>query len=73
MNKMFTTVLIELGLPETLAGVTAPAAVQAGLLRAAALIDQDSGLDRSLRTLAMRMGVKAEDIRADVQGVSGCG
>lgn len=67
MNKMFTTVLIELGLPETLAGVTAPAAVQAGLLRAAALIDQDSGLDRSLRTLAMRMGVKAEDIRADVQ------
>lgn len=67
LNKLFATVLIELGLPESLVGVTAPTAVQTGLLRSGDMIDQDSGLERALRTLALRMGIKMDDIQAGVQ------
>lgn len=66
LNKLFATVLIELGLPEALVGVTAPTAVQTGLLQTADLIDQDSSLDRALRTLALRMGIKMDDVQAGV-------
>lgn len=67
LHKLFTTVLIELGLPADLAGVTAPGAVQVGLLKAARQVEEDGGLERALRLLALRLGIKGDEVRAGVQ------
>jgi hypothetical protein len=70
IQKLFTTVLISLGLPENLAGVTAPGAVQAGLQKTARQIEEDGGLERALRLLALRLGIKGDEVRDGVQNES---
>lgn len=70
IQKLFTTVLITLGLPENLAGVTAPGAVQAGLQKTARQIEEDGGLERALRLLALRLGIKGDEVRDGVQNES---
>lgn len=66
MQKLFSEVLIELGLPGSLTTATAAPAVQAGLLKTSAQIADDAGLERALRTLALRMGIKADDVQSKV-------
>ena len=64
IQKLFETVLIELGLPQSLVVTTGPAAVGTGIYRTAELIEQDATLQRSLRLLATRLGVKQIDATA---------
>ena len=67
LTKMFTTVLIELGMPASFAGVSAPSVVSQSLLKTGQMIEEDGSLERALRILALRMGIKADDVRSDVQ------
>lgn len=66
MQRLFSEVMIELGLPGTLTTATAPATVQAGLLKTATQIADDAALERALRTLAMRLGIKSADVNSKV-------
>jgi hypothetical protein len=61
IQKLFETVLVELGLPESLITTGGPSAVGTGVYRTAELIEQDSNLERALRLLATRLGVKSSD------------
>lgn len=64
IQKLFETVLVELGLPQALITTGGPAAVGTGIFRTAELIEQDSNLERSLRLLATRLGIKQADAAA---------
>lgn len=66
IQKLLETVLVELGLPETLITTTGPAVVGTGIYHTAELIEQDSKLERDLRLLATRLGVKANDVQGSV-------
>ena len=67
IQKLFETVLVELGLPQSLITTGGPAAVGTGLYRTAELIEQDATLERALRLLATRLGVRAADAQKPVQ------
>jgi len=67
IQKLLESVLIELGLPEALVVTTGPAAVGTGIYKTAELIEQDSTLERALRLLATRMGIKGQDAQAPIQ------
>lgn len=61
LQKLMESVLVRLGLPESLIETTGPGAVGAALLRTAKLIEEDSSLEQILRQLAVKMGIKAND------------
>lgn len=67
IQKLLETVMIELGLPESLVVTSGPAAVGVGIYRTAELIEQDSNLERALRLLATRMGIRQTEATAAVQ------
>lgn len=70
LTKLFTTVLIELGMPASFAGVSAPSIVSQNLLKTAQEIEENGALQRNLRILALRLGIKADDVRAGVTNES---
>ena len=61
IQKLFGSVLVELGLPDSYVQVGAPSAVSVALLKTARLIEEDSSLERLLRLLAIKMGVSAKE------------
>lgn len=61
IQKLLESVMVELGLPESLIVTTGPAVVGVGIYNTAELIEQDSTLERSLRLLATRMGIRGQD------------
>lgn len=67
IQKLLESVLVELGLPETLVVTSGPAAVGTGIYRTAELIEQDSTMERALRLLATRMGIKGQDAMEPVE------
>ena len=66
IQKLLESVLVELGLPEPMIVTTGPAVVGVGIYNTAELIEQDSTLERALRLLATRMGIKGQDAMAQV-------
>lgn len=60
-QRLFEAVLVALGLPEEFVTTAGPAVIGTGLFRTAELIEQDSTLEHTLRQLAVRLGVKAND------------
>lgn len=67
IQKLLESVLVELGLPSNLVTTTGPSAVGTGIYKTAETIEQDSGLERSLRVLAQRMGIKSGDAMQPVE------
>ncbi len=67
MQKLLETVMTKLGLPDALTSSSGPSAVGTGLYRTAKLIEEDAGLERALRMLATRLGVKPSDAAAPVE------
>jgi len=67
LQKLLETVLIELGLPQSLVTTTGPSAVGTGIYRTAELIEADAELERALRLLATRLGVKQTDAASQVE------
>jgi len=61
IQKLLESVLLQLGLPEAMVVTSGPAAVGTGIYKTAELIEQDSTLERALRLLATRMGIKGQD------------
>lgn len=66
IQKLLESVMVELGLPETLITTAGPSAVGTGIYKTAELIEQDSTLERSLRLLATRLGINANDAQGPV-------
>lgn len=69
IQKLLESVLIQLGLPESMVVTSGPAVVGTGIYNTAELIEQDSELERALRMLATRMGIKGQDAMEPVQEV----
>lgn len=67
IQKLFETVLVELGLPQSLVTTSGPTAVGTGLYRTAQLIEEDGSLERALRLLATRIGIKQSDAAQTVE------
>lgn len=67
IQKLLESVLVELGLPESLMVTTGPAVVGTGIYNTAELIEQDSTLERALRLMATRLGVSAAEAQKAVQ------
>lgn len=65
IQKLLEAVLNGLGLPEELTATTGPSAVGTGIYRTAELVEADSNLERALRLLASRMGVRGTDTEED--------
>jgi len=61
LQKMLETVLVELGLPESLVVTTGPGMVGTALFRASKMIEDSADLKMKLRMLAIRMGIKPSD------------
>lgn len=61
MQKLMESVLVQLGLPETLVTSGGPGPVGQALLKTAKLIEEDSALEQTLRQLAVKMGIRAND------------
>lgn len=66
IQKLFETVLVKLGLPEELIVTTGPSAVGTGIFRTAEMIEQDADLERALRQLATRLGIRSSDMASDI-------
>ena len=66
IQKLLETVMVGLGLPENLVTSSGPSAVSTGIYRTAELIEADATLERILRNLAARMGIKASDVAEPV-------
>lgn len=69
IQKLLESVLVRLGLPESLAKTDGPGAVGNALLKTAKTIEQDSNLEQTLRQLAVKMGIKANDTLAEGEEV----
>lgn len=61
MQKLFESVLIKLGLPGSLVETGGPNVVATGVYRTARMIEENTDVERALRQLAVRLGVKATD------------
>ena len=66
IQKLFESVLVELGLPESMITTSGPSAVGTGIYRTAELIEQNSDMERLLRLLATRLGIKPSDAQKPV-------
>ena len=62
IQKMFASILVELGLPEPLINTSGPATIGQFLMKTAKIIEQDTELEQTLRQLAIRMGIKSNDL-----------
>ena len=67
IQKLLESVLVELGLPAALITTTGPSAVGTGVYRTAELIEQDSAMEKALRLLAARMGIKGNDAQEPIE------
>jgi hypothetical protein len=61
VQKLLETIMVKLGLPESLVVAGGPSGVGTALSRCAKLIESDSNLQSLMRLLASRMGVKSSD------------
>ena len=61
LQKQLETVLVKLGLPESLVVTTGPGMVGTALFRASKTIEDAADLKMKLRMLAIRMGIKPSD------------
>ena len=66
IQKLFETVLVALGLPESMITTTGPSAVGTGIYRTAELIEQNSDLEQALRLLATRLGIRPSEAQKPV-------
>jgi len=71
LQKLLESVMIELGLPPALVANTGPSAVGTAIYRTAEMLEQSSDLERMIRTLAARLGIKPTDVGADVDDERG--
>lgn len=71
MQKLFESVLIKLGLPGSLVDTGGPNSVATGIYRTARMIEENTDVERALRQLAVRLGVKAADAIGPVDEAHG--
>jgi hypothetical protein len=66
LQKQLETVLVKLGMPESLVSTTGPGVVGTALYKASKDIEDNGELKAALRMLAVRMGLKPSDAMAEL-------
>ena len=67
IQKLFGTVLVKLGLPESFITTSGPSAIGLPMRRTSKLIGENSDLERALRLLATRLGIKPADAQKQIE------
>lgn len=66
IQKLLETILVKLGLPDSLVSTSGPSAVGMGIYKTAEIIEQNSKLLQELHQLASRLGISASDVQAGI-------
>lgn len=66
LQKQLETVLVKLGMPESLVSVSGPGIVGTALYKASKVVEDNAELKAALRMLAVRLGIKPSDSMAEL-------